>query len=74
MSTRTTAHKIKLGEAVLFAPDPSEAIYQSGAVGTVTRLLPKDADEYQYHIRFGPDDQQRRARESQLRLLAETKV
>jgi hypothetical protein len=63
------AHKFSLGDAVQFSPDPADALYGTAAPGKVTRLLPKDGAEFQYHIEFGPDRQQRRALESQLRPL-----
>jgi hypothetical protein len=74
MSARAPAagHRFSLGDAVLFSPDGSDGLYEIAATGKVTRLLPKDGLEYQYHIQFGPDGQQRRALESQLRLLSGT--
>lgn len=64
------AHKFGLGETVVFSPGP-ELPLSIPTRGKITRLLPKEGTEYQYHIQFGPDGQQRMVHESQLRLVDE---
>ena len=59
-------HKFAVGQTVVFTPGPGE-IMSTVTSGTVTRLLPKADVEYQYQVEFGPDRQQRRVQESQLR-------
>jgi hypothetical protein len=51
---------------VVFTPAAGE-MPDIVTTGTVTRLLPKEGGEYQYHIQVEPDGLQRRALESQLR-------
>jgi hypothetical protein len=60
------SHKFSLGQPVVFTPAPGE-MPDIVTTGTVTRLLPKEGGEYQYHIQVDPDGLQRRVRESQLR-------
>jgi len=63
-------HKFCLGQDVVFTPG-SGFVTRVPTLGKVTRLLPKEGTQYQYHIQFGPDSQQRMARESQLRFVTE---
>jgi hypothetical protein len=63
------AHKFSLGESVVFSPGSGRAL-AFPARGKITRLLPKEGAEYQYHIQFGPAGEKRMARESQLRFIA----
>jgi hypothetical protein len=65
-------HKFAVGQSVVFTPGPGE-IMSTETRGTVTRLLPKGDVEYQYQVEFGPDRQQRRVQESQLRPAALSK-
>jgi hypothetical protein len=62
-------HKFSLGETVVFSPG-SDRVLAVPARGKITRLLPKEGTEYQYHIQFGPAGEQRIARESQIRFMA----
>jgi hypothetical protein len=61
----THAHKFTLGQDLVFMPG-ADFFIRVPARCKVTRLLPKDGPEYQYHIQTEPDGQQRRAQESQL--------
>jgi hypothetical protein len=61
-------HKFSLGEEVVFTPGSSVAMRVPTRC-KVTRLLPKEGTQFQYHIQFGPDSQQRMAQESQLRFI-----
>jgi hypothetical protein len=61
-------HKFSVGEIVVFSPGSGRAL-AIPARGKITRLLPKEGIEYQYHIQFGPEGEQRMARESQLRFV-----
>ena len=67
----STNHKYALGQAVVFSPGPGE-IVATVTSGKVTRLLPKEGAEYQYHIQVGLDGQQRRVQENQLRSATES--
>ncbi len=55
-----------------FAVDQSVEYYDARTRGAglyiILRLLPEDAGEFQYHIQRAGDAEQRRVRESQLRL------
>jgi hypothetical protein len=59
-------HKFSLGQTVIFSPDTGDVLTVA-ARGTISRLLPKEGAEFQYHVQVGTDGLQRRARESQLR-------
>ena len=62
------SHKFAVGEAVIFTPDAGEvSIVSLPTMATVTRLLPMEGGEYQYHVKVGADGLLRRAREDQLR-------
>jgi hypothetical protein len=63
---RPEIHKFSLGETVVFTPG-SDAVIRNPTRCKVTRLLPKVGTEFQYHIQFGPDGQQRMVQESRLR-------
>ncbi len=64
------SHKYSLGQAVVFSPGAGE-IAGNLTSGKVTRLLPKEGADYQYHIQLGPEGQQRRVQEKQLRSATE---
>jgi hypothetical protein len=68
MPTAVT-HKFSLGETVVFSPGSGRALAVPTR-GKISRLLPKEGTEYQYHIQFGPNGEQRMAREGQLRFIA----
>jgi hypothetical protein len=59
------SHKFAVGQAVVFTPGAGEII-SLATMATVTRLLPMEGSEYQYHIQVGADGLLRRAREDQL--------
>jgi hypothetical protein len=59
------SHKFTLGQAVVFLPDYGEVL-STATKGTITRLLPKEGADYQYHVQVDPDGPKRRARENQL--------
>jgi hypothetical protein len=59
------SHKFSLGQAVVFTPGACEVL-NVATKGTITRLLPKDGTDYQYHVQVDPDGPARRARENQL--------
>ena len=61
------SHKFTVGQAVVFTPDAGEVISDLATRATVTRLLPMDGGEYQYHVKVDADGLLRRARENQLR-------
>lgn len=63
------SHKFRVGQPVLFSPAIKDVGIRSGSC-TVTRLLPKEGDDYQYHIQCTADGHQRRVQESQLRAAA----
>ncbi len=60
-------HKFNLGQTVVFTPGDFEVL-RTAATGTITRLLPADGVEYQYHVLIASDGTNRRASENQLRL------
>jgi hypothetical protein len=61
------SHKFAVGQAVVFTPGAGE-ILQTATQGRVTRLLPMEGADYQYHVSVGDEaGPERRARESQLR-------
>jgi hypothetical protein len=62
--------KFSLGQDVVFTPG-SDFVIRVPTRGKITRLLPKEGTQYQYHIQLGPDSQQRMGWESQLRFVAE---
>ena len=51
----------------MFTPDAGEVITGLATLATVTRLLPMEGAQYQYHINVEADGLQRRVRENQLR-------
>jgi hypothetical protein len=59
------SHKFSLGQAVVFTPISGEVL-STATRGTITRLLPKEGADYQYHIQVDPNGPARRARENQL--------
>ena len=60
------AHKFTLGQSVVFSPGAGD-ILNVATSGKITRLLPMEGADYQYHIEVGPAGQQRRVVEKQLR-------
>jgi hypothetical protein len=61
------SHKFTIGQAVMFTPGIGEiADNKFPVTATVTRLLPRDGTDYQYHIQIVTDRLLRRAWESQL--------
>ena len=65
-TTATGTHRFSLGQDLVFMPD-SDFFIRSPKRCKVTRLLPKEGAQYQYHIQTEAEDHQRRAEESQLR-------
>jgi hypothetical protein len=62
------SHKFTAGQTVMFTPGLGEvAASHFPVMATITRLLPRDGAEYQYHIQVVTDGLLRRAQESQLR-------
>jgi hypothetical protein len=59
------SHKFSLGQTVVFTPGYGEVL-DTATKGTITRLLPKEGADYQYHVQVDPHGPERRARESQL--------
>jgi hypothetical protein len=59
-------HKYAIGQAVVYSPGSAQ-MSDAATNGKVTRLLPKEGAGYQYHVQFGPNGQQRRVEEAQLR-------
>lgn len=59
------SHKFSLGQAILFMPVYGEVL-STATRGTITRLLPKEGADYQYHIQVDPAGPARRAWENQL--------
>jgi hypothetical protein len=62
------AHAFRLKQVVDFLPGPGELAAERGR-HEVTRLLPQDGGEWQYHVRGANGGAERRVRESQLRAL-----
>jgi hypothetical protein len=60
------SHKFSIGQAVVFTPSTIEVL-QGATQGIVTRLLPKEDADNQYHIQVASHGPERRVRESQLR-------
>ena len=60
------SHKYAVGQSVVFSPGNAN-LSDNATNGKVTRLLPKEGAGYQYHVQFGPNGQQRRVEETQLR-------
>jgi hypothetical protein len=58
-------HKYRLGQEAIFTPGDDFATRVPTRC-RITRLLPREATEYQYHVEFEPDGQQRHAWEKQL--------
>ncbi len=65
------SHKFAIGQAVVYSPGSTNPP-DTATNGKVTRLLPKEGAGYQYHVQFGPNGQQRRVEEAQLRPANET--
>jgi hypothetical protein len=62
------SHKFAVGQVVMFTPDAGEVgINSLPTMATVTRLLPMEGGENQYHVKVDADGLQRRVRENQLR-------
>jgi hypothetical protein len=62
------SHKFTVGQTVVFTPGAGEVgISTLPTLATVTRLLPMQDAEYQYHIQVEADGLQRRVLENQLR-------
>jgi hypothetical protein len=59
------SHKFSVGQTVVFTPSAGEVL-GTATKGTITRLLPKDGADYQYHVQVDPHGPERRALESQL--------
>jgi hypothetical protein len=57
-------HKFAVGQSVEYY----DALTDGAGLYTILRLLPQDAGEFQYHIQRDGGAEQRRVRESQLRL------
>jgi hypothetical protein len=66
------SHKFSVGQTVLFTPGDFEVL-SVAATGTITRLLPKEGMDYQYHVQVAADGTERRARENQLRIVSAVK-
>jgi hypothetical protein len=62
-------HKFSLDQAVVFTPGTDDAMGIPIRC-RITRRLPKEGAEYQYHVASSPDGQQRRVLERQLRVAA----
>jgi hypothetical protein len=58
-------HKFSIGQVVVFTPDAGDAL-QTAVRVKITRLLPIEGSQYQYHVQTESDGLERRARESQL--------
>jgi hypothetical protein len=68
------SHKFSLGQAVVFMPVYGEVL-STATRGTITRLLPKEGADYQYHVQVDLNGPARRARENQLhKMSAESQV
>jgi hypothetical protein len=59
------SHKFSIGQTVIFTPETSEI--HTPTRGKITRLLPIDGTDYQYHIQAESDGLVRLVRESQIR-------
>jgi hypothetical protein len=66
LKPQPASHKYAIGQAVVYSPG-SSGIVDGATSGKVTRLLPKEGSGFQYHVQFGPNGQQRRVDEAQLR-------
>jgi hypothetical protein len=62
------SHRFNLGQTVMFSPGAFE-ILESVTKATVSRLLPKEGADYQYHVQVEADGLARRVREKQLELV-----
>ena len=59
------SHKFTVGQSVVFTPGIGEVAANKLPVrATVTRLLPRNGTDYQYHIQVVTDGLLRRAQES----------
>ena len=58
-------HKFSIDQAVVLTPGASEVL-QTAVRGKITRLLPLEGSQYQYHVQTEPDGLERRVLESQL--------
>ena len=65
------SRKFSLGQSVVFMPGDFEVL-KTATRGTITRLLPKEGADYQYHVQVETDGPGRRARENQLRPVSAT--
>jgi hypothetical protein len=66
------SHKFAVGQSVLFSPGRQDVRVTSGNC-RITRQLPKEEAEYQYHIQSTADGHQRRVQEWQLRSAGDDK-
>ena len=62
------SHRFAVGQVVVFLPGPDE-LAAEGCRYEVTRVLPRDAGAWQYHVRGACGGHERRVREAQLRAL-----
>jgi hypothetical protein len=60
------SHKFAVGEVEIFMPDAGQVI-DVAAMATITRLMPLEGGEYQYHVHVGTESVLRRVRENHLR-------
>ena len=57
-------HKFKIGEIVTVRPAVSRNV--PGGVYEVTKLLPHNGSEFEYHVKSAREEHERLARESEL--------
>jgi hypothetical protein len=70
VAIRNLRHKFQIGEDVIYTPGADD-ITEKEANGRITRLLPRDGTDYQYHVRVEPTGLERRALENQIRPLTQ---
>jgi hypothetical protein len=66
VAARSLSHKFQIGEDVIYTPGADD-VMEKEANGRITRLLPREGADYQYHIRVEPTGPERRALENQIR-------
>jgi hypothetical protein len=73
MAARSLGHKFQIGQDVIYTPGADD-VMEREANGRITRLLPREGGDYQYHFRLQPFGPERRALENQIRALTEPGV
>jgi hypothetical protein len=73
VAARSLSHKFQIGQDVIYTPGVDD-VMEREANATITRLLPREGADYQYHFQLQPTGPERRALENQIRAATESGV